>query len=190
MLGFKVAAAYLATLLDSRWACWFCRHGGWRRRRAGWPHACNASVPHRELPHSTAMIALSQSAGVMLTSGLVFGAFFVFMAATLGMWSLELFQDLPAVGFRTGLSPAVSRSVYGTYPRWLADRPLGTWRAVHCIGDVLRCAHHSPAAAQGGATGRRVAGLKIFNRSYGTSSRGIWKKFRPSHHTLWSQLNR
>ena len=48
---------------------------------------------------STAMIALSQAAGVVLTSGLVFGAFFVFMAATLGMWSLELFQDLPAVGF-------------------------------------------------------------------------------------------
>jgi predicted MFS family arabinose efflux permease len=48
---------------------------------------------------STAMIALSQSAGVVLISGLVFGAFFVSMAATLGMWSLELFQDLPAVGF-------------------------------------------------------------------------------------------
>jgi len=52
---------------------------------------------------STAMIAHSQSAGVVLTSGLVFGAFFVFMAATLGMWSLELFQELPAAGFGLAL---------------------------------------------------------------------------------------
>lgn len=48
---------------------------------------------------STAMIAMSDLAGVVLISGLIFGAGFVFMAATLGIWSLELFKDLPAVGF-------------------------------------------------------------------------------------------
>ncbi|NMG46146.1 YbfB/YjiJ family MFS transporter [Aromatoleum toluvorans] len=48
---------------------------------------------------SMAMIALGQSAGGVLISGLLFGAFFMSLSAVLGMWSLELFQDLPAVGF-------------------------------------------------------------------------------------------
>lgn len=48
---------------------------------------------------SMAMIALGQSAATVLISGLLFGAFFVSMSAALGMWSLDLFQDLPAVGF-------------------------------------------------------------------------------------------
>jgi len=48
---------------------------------------------------ATALIPLNKSVGVVLMSGLIFGAFFVFMAATLGMWSLDLFNDLPAVGF-------------------------------------------------------------------------------------------
>lgn len=48
---------------------------------------------------ATAMLAISQSSGMVLISGLLFGAFFVFVAATLGMWSLDLFPDLPAVGF-------------------------------------------------------------------------------------------
>lgn len=45
------------------------------------------------------MLALSQAPYLSLVSGVLFGAFFVIMAATLGMWSLELFADLPAVGF-------------------------------------------------------------------------------------------
>lgn len=48
-----------------------------------------------------ALIAITQTAAPVITSGLIFGAFFVFMAATLGMWSLELFEDAPAFGFGT-----------------------------------------------------------------------------------------
>jgi predicted MFS family arabinose efflux permease len=48
---------------------------------------------------STAIIALSHSIGAVLISGVLFGALFVFAAAALGMWSLEIFQELPALGF-------------------------------------------------------------------------------------------
>ena len=50
---------------------------------------------------ATAMIALAHTAVPVIGSGLIFGSFFVFTAATLGMWSLELFEDTPTVGFGT-----------------------------------------------------------------------------------------
>ena len=99
LLGFKVAAARFGQLF---WTV--VGLAGFAGMAAGAVVERVGLMPAMRLfligiAASTAMIALSQAAGVMLTSGLVFGAFFVFMAATLGMWSLELFQDLPAVGF-------------------------------------------------------------------------------------------
>ncbi|MET0940669.1 MAG: hypothetical protein ABWY13_04825 [Mesorhizobium sp.] len=99
LLGFKVAAARFGQLF---WTV--VGLAGFAGMAAGAVVERVGLMPAMRLfligiASSTAMIALSQSAGVVLTSGLVFGAFFVFMAATLGMWSLELFQDLPAVGF-------------------------------------------------------------------------------------------
>ncbi|WP_263338845.1 MFS transporter [Albidovulum salinarum] len=48
---------------------------------------------------ATLMLAAGQGPVAVLGSGLVFGGFFVFMAATLGMWSLDLSAEAPAVGF-------------------------------------------------------------------------------------------
>ena len=48
---------------------------------------------------ATALLASVDHLSAIIISAVVFGAFFVFVAATLGMWSLEVFQDIPAIGF-------------------------------------------------------------------------------------------
>nr|WP_316652648.1 MFS transporter [uncultured Gellertiella sp.] len=48
---------------------------------------------------SMVILALGQGAFPVIASGLIFGAFFVLMAATLGLWSLALFPDNAAAGF-------------------------------------------------------------------------------------------
>lgn len=48
---------------------------------------------------ATVCLSLASTAAPVMLSGLTFGAFFVLMAATLGMWSMELFADRPSIGF-------------------------------------------------------------------------------------------
>ncbi|MGB3313238.1 MAG: YbfB/YjiJ family MFS transporter, partial [Albidovulum sp.] len=78
---------------------------------AGFAGACAGSIVARTGPVralamfqagiavATLILAFGQGPLAVLISGLVFGAFFVFTAATLGMWSLDLSADAPAVGF-------------------------------------------------------------------------------------------
>ncbi|MFD2207855.1 MFS transporter [Kiloniella antarctica] len=48
---------------------------------------------------ATALLASTDHIAAIILSAVLFGAFFVFVAAALGMWSLSLFNDVPAVGF-------------------------------------------------------------------------------------------
>lgn len=48
---------------------------------------------------ATALLASIDHIAAIVISGIIFGAFFVFVAATLGMWSLEVFKEAPAIGF-------------------------------------------------------------------------------------------
>ena len=48
---------------------------------------------------ATALLASIDHISAIIISAVIFGAFFVFVAATLGMWSLEIFHEMPAVGF-------------------------------------------------------------------------------------------
>ena len=48
---------------------------------------------------ATALLASIDHLFAIILSAIIFGAFFVFVAATLGMWSLEVFQEMPSIGF-------------------------------------------------------------------------------------------
>ncbi len=48
---------------------------------------------------ATVLLASTGDLSAIIVSALIFGAFFVSVAASLGMWSLELFQKTPAIGF-------------------------------------------------------------------------------------------
>ncbi|TSA14460.1 MAG: YbfB/YjiJ family MFS transporter [Comamonadaceae bacterium] len=91
---------------------------------------------------ATLSLTLVISIAAVLCSGLIFGAFFVFMAATLGMWSMDLFKGQTTLGFgltflALSLGQFVGPSLVGLLANQLPLATLFMLSALVSFGTVL-----------------------------------------------------